>query len=265
MIDFISNKFRDYEINNNCVSIYRSKKKQVLLNIPIVNPLLIIILSGNKIVGDRHKSICSSGEFIFFPCIQSMNMRNIPKESNYLALLIEFEISDFLRLAAPSENKNEFIIGKVNHDFEQCIKQFVDCLEWAPTEIVKMRRIEILNFLMIQGYSNLSPFLNIKRTAHKVIEILNNAGNKSITTQEICKKIYMSQSTLYRKLRNENENIQNLKDKVLMGKAMHLLQTTNLSSLEISELVGYSSHNRFIQKFTSYFGLTPNQLKNTRT
>lgn len=74
----------------------------------------------------------------------------------------------------------------------------------------------------------------------------------------------MSESTLYRKLKAEGENIQKLKEKILMGKAIHLLQTTNLSIERISEQVGYASSLRFSQRFKSYFGLTPRDLRNTR-
>lgn len=52
--------------NSNYISIYTSKKQQNLSNIPILKPLLIIILSGCKVIGNKTKLACNTGDFIFF-------------------------------------------------------------------------------------------------------------------------------------------------------------------------------------------------------
>lgn len=246
------------------ISTYRSKKRQILLNTPILKPLLIIILDGHKIVGNKTKLACNVGEFIFFTNMQSVDMRNIPSNSNYLALLIEFEFSDFCNLPLKTEkNKYEgYTTGIINDALGKCVLQFIDMLDWAPQEILEGRRIEIIKFLISMGYENLGYLPNHKETTQKVSSLFRE--NNKITTAEICKKIYMSESTLYRKLRSEGENIQKIKEKILMGKAIHLLQTTNLSIENISEQIGYASSVRFSQRFKLYFGLTPRDLKNTK-
>ncbi|MWP63017.1 Helix-turn-helix domain-containing protein [Gilliamella bombicola] len=267
MINNITNKLNSLDaiINSSpCISTYRSKKRQILLNIPILKPLLIIILNGHKLVGNKTKYTCNVGEFIFFTNMQSVDMRNIPSNSNYLALLIEFEFSDFYNLPLKTEKiKYEgYTTGSINDSLGKCVLQFIDMIDWAPPEILEGRRIEIIKLLISMGYENLSYLPNHKETTQKVINLFRE--NNKITTAEICKKVCMSESTLYRKLRSEGENILKIKEKILMGKAIHLLQTTNLSIERVSEQVGYASSLRFSQRFKLYFGLTPRDLKNTK-
>lgn len=269
MINLTLNKLKNLSETNsnyNCISTYCFENQQNLLNVPILKPLLIIILSGSKIVGDERKLTCNMGEFIFFTNMQSINMRNIPGHSSYFALLIEFEFSDFYNLSHSIETKkiNDYTIGKTSNSLYKCVLQFIDCFEWAPKEIVESRRVEIIKLLITLGYENLVCFPNNKETSKKVIDIFMKKRNKKITIDKICKEIFMSKSTLYRKLKSEGENIQKIKEKVLMGKAIHLLQTTNLPTEHIAEMVGYSSSIRFSQRFKSYFGLTPKELKNTK-
>lgn len=268
MINKIINKLNTLNDTINTysgISIYSAKKRQILLNTPILKPLLIIILDGHKLIGNKTKLTCNMGEFIFFTTMQSVDIRNIPCHSNYLALLIEFEYSDFYDLPFKTEKKKYegYTIGAVNDSLGKCVLQFIDMLEWAPQEILEGRRIEIIKLLIAMGYDNLGYLPNYKETSQKVINLFRE--DNKMTTAEICKKICMSESTLYRKLRSEGENIQKIKEKILMGKAMYLLQATNISIERISEQVGYASSLRFSQRFKSYFGLTPRDLRNTKS
>jgi len=85
-------------LNEKCelpFSVYTSIKEQKLLNVPITKPLLIVVLNGNKALDIDNELICHSGEFIFLSNSPAINMRNIPKNKEYCALLIEFDYQDF--------------------------------------------------------------------------------------------------------------------------------------------------------------------------
>lgn len=269
MINFIVNKLNILNIENKCISVYSSEKKQVLLNVSIIKPLLILVLKGKKVVGDKIKHVCDTGDFVFFSSMQSIHMRNIPDSSKYLALLIEFDFSDFEKATINIGNTSnvqkmatDYKIGKPNDSLYKCLIQFIDCLEWASQEIIDNRKVEIINVLTSLGCEFLINSFHRKKISEKVIELIE--FNNNITHVDICKEIGLSEATLYRKLTSEGKSFKKLKDKVLMGKAIHLLQTTNISISNISEMVGYSSSVRFNQRFKSYFGLTPKELKNTK-
>lgn len=246
------------------VSTYCSKDQQRLINVPILKPLLVIIINGSKIVGTQPELSCHAGDFIFFTHTQSISIRNIPANSNYFALLIEFEPADFNHIIHTATPKIEaFTVGKVSDVFYQCILQFIECTTWAPQEIVTSRRIEMINLLIHLGYKNITCNASYKETMNKVIDIIRHHRHGKIGINEICKQIGMSESALYRKLKLEGETVQKIKEKVLMGEALHLLQTTTLSIDHIAGIIGYSSAARFSQRFESHFGLTPKALKKT--
>jgi len=67
-------------------TLYTSIKEQNLLNVPIAKPLLIVVLSGHKELGVDNELICQSGEFIFLSDSPAINMRNIPKDNEYLTI-----------------------------------------------------------------------------------------------------------------------------------------------------------------------------------
>ena len=249
-----------------CVSTYKSKLQQDLSNIPILKPLLVVVLNGCKIVGNETKVACNVGNFVFFTDVQTMNMRNIPANTNYFAVLVEFEFSDFdNNIINNNTNKSEtYTFGKANNALYKCISQLIECLDWATEDIIENRRKEIINLLVSSGYQNLAHLPNQKETTQKVIEIFKKNDNKKITIDDVSKEICMSKATLYRKLKFEGENIQKIKEKVLMGRALHLLQTSSLSTEHVATMVGYSSTARFSQRFRAYFGLSPKELKNTK-
>ncbi len=74
----------------------------------------------------------------------------------------------------------------------------------------------------------------------------------------------MSESTLRRKLQAEGTIFSDLHIQVRLGFGMHLLQTTSLPVVIISEKCGYQSQSRFTEKFKDRFGLTPLKLRQTQ-
>ena len=71
-------------------SIYSSVREQRLFNVPIVKPLLIFVLGGEKHLGKSPTQVFQSGEFIFLSNKTQIDMRNIPSDHPYYALLIDF-------------------------------------------------------------------------------------------------------------------------------------------------------------------------------
>ncbi|MEO1173206.1 MAG: hypothetical protein AAFX94_14325, partial [Myxococcota bacterium] len=72
-------------------SAYRSFREQRLVNVPLVNPVLMVVLSGSKAYGDEEAVDAQAGTFLLVAESQNTQMRNIPIAEEYLALLIEFD------------------------------------------------------------------------------------------------------------------------------------------------------------------------------
>ena len=93
LLDTVKNTISDNRVLP--FSVYTSVKEQKLLNVSIVKPLLIVVLSGDKEIGKDRKEVCHSGSFIFLSSSSAVDIRNIPKDQTYFALLIDFDEKDF--------------------------------------------------------------------------------------------------------------------------------------------------------------------------
>ena len=153
-------------------TVYTSIKEQKLLNVPIAKPLLIVVLSGHKELGVDNELICQSGEFIFLSDSPAINMRNIPKDNEYFALLIEFDYQDFDGLQINTSNKREYYIGKTTLRLEQCLQQFVEISHWAPKQVWSSRKREIISLLSYMGHSDILSLLDNPQIKNRLHDML---------------------------------------------------------------------------------------------
>lgn len=245
-------------------SVYTSIKEQKLLNVPIAKPLLIVVLSGNKELGVDKKLSCNSGEFIFLSDSPSIDMRNIPKDKEYFALLIEFDFQDFNGLQVNVSNKKDYFIGKTTFDLESCLKQFIEVSLWAPKQLWSLRKREIISLLCHMGHDEILTMLGNLKIKDRLHEMFINQGFRELTTEHICEQLAMSESTLRRKLKLEGTSVQMIKDQARLGLALHLLQTSRNSIGVVADKCGYQSQSRFTERFKKRFGLTPSELRKTK-
>jgi AraC-like DNA-binding protein len=245
-------------------SVYTSFKKQNILNVPIVKPLLIIVLNGDKELGKNHELVCHAGDFIFLSNSPAINMRNIPKDKEYFALLIEFDYHDFDGIHVSAPSTQDYCIGKVTPSLEQCLMQFVESSLWAPSQLWPNRRREIIALLCHMGHKQILSMAGSPKIGHRLSEMFSANCFKQLTIEHICDQLAMSESTLRRKLKTEGTSLQEIKDQSRLGLGLHLLQTTHHSISLIADKCGYQSQSRFTNRFKGRFGLTPSELRKTK-
>jgi len=245
-------------------SVYTSIKEQHLLNVPVVKPLFIAVLGGEKVLGKQGEITCTAGDFIFLSDSPSINMRNIPKESDYFALLVEFEYQDFQGLQNSKRSKAFHCVGEITETLTNCLQQFVEWSVWAPKSLWPVRRREIIELMCLLGHQEILSMVGSANVANQVHQLFSTQQEQTLTIQHICAQLAMSESTLRRKLKTEGTSLQAIKDQVKLGLGLHLLQTTVLPISQIAEECGYHSQSRFTDRFKARFGLTPSQLRKTK-
>lgn len=250
-------------------SIYSSVHIQNLSNVPIVKPVLILVLNGEKEVVRgaslaSNRLLCKRGEFVFLSDSPSTNMRNIPLNREYRALLIEFEYSDFEGVPVSEGEPVDSLVGRASPAIESCIRQFIEAAQWAPEALWALRRKEILMMLYHQGHTQVAAMMGKPKLAHRVHDLVIADPVMDISVEELCARLAMSESSLRRKLKQEGTGVQEIKDAARMGMAMHLLQTTLDTVQQIADRCGYQSQSRFTERFKSRFGLTPSELRKTK-
>ena len=245
-------------------SVYSSHKEQRLFNVPIVKPLLIFVLDGVKNIGNTSETVCNVNNFIFLSNSPTVDMRNIPGQREYFAVLIEFEYQDFDIFKSKPKSQTSHVIGTVDDGLEKLLRQFVEWSLFAPPALWSFRRQEMLQYLYHLGHHQVSSMFEAPTLTQKLHTIFSENIAEEINTSVLCEKLAMSESTLRRKLSAENTHLQEIKDQIKLGHGLHLLQTTDTPIGHIASECGYQSQSRFTERFKQRFGLTPTALRNTR-
>ena len=245
-------------------AVYSSIKEQHLLNVPVVKPLFIAVLDGDKALGKAGEIVCNAGDFIFLSDSPAINMRNIPKEKEYFALLIEFEYEDFIGIGPNTVSEQSFSLGEICLTLAKCLQQFVEWSQCSPQVMWSLRRKELLQLLYHLGYKDILSMAAPHKLAHKIHAMLSEQPAAEVSLTAICQQVAMSESTVRRRLIAEGTTIQEIKDQVKLGLGLHLLQTTHHAIVSIAEQCGYQSQSRFTSRFKGRFGLTPSELRKTK-
>lgn len=245
-------------------AVYSSLKEQRIFNVPIIKPVLIVVLDGEKRLGKDADVICVAGSFIFLSNNPTLDMRNIPSEREYFALLIEFEQQDFSVFNSRPKTPQKYFVGTVEKNLQTLLQQFIEWSAFAPAELWPIRRAEILQYLDFLGYHPVRAMAGNVSLSQKVHELVRINMAEDLSNNELCAHLAMSESTMRRKLQAEGTSVQDIKDQTKLGYGLHLLQTSADSIGSIAELCGYQSQSRFSERFKQRFGLTPSELRKTK-
>lgn len=245
-------------------SIYSARQTQIIHNVPILKPLLIFVLNGLKEVGHSGDIQCLAGEFILLSASKNIDMRNIPHQELYFAVLIDCEYTDFHDLPQNFGSPKPYVKGKVSPALEIAIKQFIEISSIAPKAVIADRKKELLKLIYDAGYYDISNIYKYLTISEKVQSLLCENISEEHTAEQIASSLFMSLSTLRRKLKSESESLHTIKHRVRLAHGLHLVQTTNLSIGHIASQCGYVSPSRFSEQFKYRFGLTPRDIRKTK-
>lgn len=245
-------------------SVYSSLTEQRIFNVPIIKPMLIFVLDGEKRLGKDADITCAAGHFIFLSNSPTLDMRNIPSEREYFALLIEFEYQDFAVFNRRPKSTHKYFMGTMDESSQKLLQQFIDSSAFLPADLWRLRRVELLQYLDATGYNQVRAMVDSPGLSYKLHDLIRANMTDELGITEICAHLAMSESTLRRKLLAEGTSVQEIKDQTKLGYGLHLLQTSVSPIGEIAARCGYHSQSRFTERFKQRFGLTPSELRKTQ-
>lgn len=245
-------------------SVYSSIKEQRIFNAPVIKPLLIFVLAGVKQLGKDNEIVCPTGTFVFLSNSPTMNMRNIPNEEEYLAVLIEFEYGDFNQFKHKRNNTKKYVQGEVDYVLAKTLQQYMEWSTFAHPEAWHFRKKELLQLIYQSGYEDVSTLAEHPSLSHQLHDIIHDNISGDWGVDRLAAKLAISESTLRRKLKAEGVNIHAIVNRTKLGHGLHLVQTTMEPIGRIAERCGYYSQSRFTHQFKQLFGITPTELRKTR-
>lgn len=252
------------ENNHLPFSVYSSFKEQRILNVPVMKPLLIFVLSGTKRLGKGNGVTCPTGNFIFLSNSPTIDMRNIPENEEYFAVLIEFDYNDFDQFKRNKHISKKYFLGDIDSVLEKTLHQYIEWSTFAPPEAWHFRKRELLQIIYQLGYGDILTIAEPPSLGHQIHDIISENLPDDIGVDRLATELAVSESTLRRRLKAEGTSIQAIKDRVKLGRGLHLVQTTMDPVGLISEKCGYYSQSQFTSRFKQLFGITPTELRKTR-
>jgi len=143
------------------------------------------------------------------------------------------------------------------------------------TELLQIQIANLLkNRRKIKEHFASSPFEDVRIMAHSKTDeaflkkldeyISNNIKDPNIDIDMLAGHMFMSRTTLYRKIKSLSSlSPKELIDITRLKKAANLIACNEFSFYEISKMVGYSSQSLFSRNFLKYFKMSPNEYANS--
>lgn len=247
------------------------RSRQRITNVPFLLPTLVLVISGQKslYVGSREES-CSSGDYLAIPAPSSFDVVNVPINSHtpFLALYLQFDIELVQRFRQFYSNvgmpeSNQYLKIQGSELLDSVVYHYLELLQGnePQAEIAEHRMLEIL--LCLVNYCNAGHMLlsMSEKWSEQVYSLIISNPSASWRFRNVCELLNLSESTLRRYLRKENNSFQKILDEVRMGQAIYEVQFTNWPISRIAENSGFSSFSQFTTRFRERFDSTPTQMR----
>ncbi|WP_226373247.1 helix-turn-helix domain-containing protein [Pectobacterium quasiaquaticum] len=113
-----------------------------------------------------------------------------------------------------------------------------------------------------QRLTDLDQMAGMSERVHSTL--LESLPAGEVSMQIVSRKLAVSTRTLQRRLQNEGTSFQQILDNVRKSLAHHYLLSTDMSSAEISFLLGFEDSNSFARAFQSWTGNTPQMVRSRK-
>lgn len=230
--------------------------------------LLLIKGDGNVSIKIKNKKHLVKNDSLIFVKKNTTIDISYSKHSKPEWLILSYEILlETLKLSLINKKneqnttKNTFI-KKANEEDKLFFRKLKSAFSGKEITVKDTSTSQILEIAYLLLNFNIAEcIINPELFSDKIKNIIRSQLNYQWTLKDISNKLFISPSSLRKKLESEKTNFMTLLTDMRMTHAMHLLATTDLSIRKISELIGYKSTSYFIKKFKKYYKKSPKKMK----
>ena len=257
-----------FEDIGTCATIFQHYE-QPLTQIFCLNPMVILVLQGIKIIEfDHQKSTVHAGEILVIPAGTTLDIINLnPVNDSYLACYFTWESKPLKYYEKMRESHhssyldNIQILKNIPESFKESFLQISNQLTTIDhQDLVNHKFVEILIWLEQMGIV-FSSAENLT-LSQKITQLISQAPNQKWQAKEIAQHFHLGESTMRRHLANEDTSVSQLIQNVRTSYGLTLLQTTHWNIEDIAQEAGYESGSRFAYYFRQRFGFLPSEMKN---
>ncbi|NJO97776.1 MAG: AraC family transcriptional regulator [Pleurocapsa sp. CRU_1_2] len=256
--------------------VFRSR--ECLRGIKLEQPIIVVILSGTKIIYvDDREYIFQPGELFFVPSAIALDVINQPDISpNYYTALV-------LELSNTLFQKVKLVYPELVDDIEQQQAKLQFAISLSPTlaqsliylvqsainsqanssDLNEHHVMEIILLLLNSDLRSLVMQEIYPNLVTQVTNLLRRDLAQPWTAEQLAQKLNLSVSTLKRQLKSYNLTFRQILTRERMSKAMLLLTQERYAISEVAIACGYQSPSRFAARFKQHYGLKPSEIAHT--
>lgn len=256
------------ESTNGLILPFRTRLPQSLRRVPFTDPCLMLILQGEKQLhpAAHPPQQLPAGRMLLIPAGCELTFTNQPDEHcQYLAWVISLPADDLLPLGRGPVSRelqnfhSDPLLLTLMQQWLQLQPQLSD-----PQQLLQARRREITQRLIELGYNaELRSGLQ-QQLSRRVQTVVSEDLSHDWQIAEVCQRLAVSESTLRRKLSDEQRSFRDLLSQLRLTQGLNLLQTTSLSVQQVADACGYRSASRFSERFRERFGTSPGELRQSQ-
>ncbi|MGX1925498.1 helix-turn-helix transcriptional regulator [Vibrio sp. NH-7] len=252
------------------VTTFRAKQLQKLRNVTMHSPTLIQVLSGSKRLYWKEDAVALTHQrFLLCPASSSLSFENMPEKGPFLSRVFSFHhlpTESMMQLSYEHQGSSDSPLLKHNKALLASLDALTSFdLSTMSSETQILWLMPLYQQLAEKGALQLLFPSQEASLSHKLSRYLALSPGESHPLEEVADKFAMSRATLIRKLKQEGLQYRELLAEVRLNHALHLMQSTPWSTLNLAQMCGYQSEERFSQRFKNKFGITPKEYMKTVT
>ena len=235
-------------------------------------PTLLLVCAGTKRLRlDGAEIVAREGEMIALSGGSEIEVTNTPPAAGpYLAQSVSIDPALCAECEQPGARltpiagarRIERPPGFLQAAFQRALRA---CDESAgvPPSLARHQLQEVVLSLAEHGL-RFDPG-RFNRIATRVRRLVGSDATRRWRAGAVARQLGMSEATLRRRLEREDTSFRRVLQEVRMGRALVLLQSSELSVVQVALEVGYDSVSQFTARFRRHFGQSPRELRGAAT
>ena len=261
----------------------QAQRLQHIRRVQILAPAICHVQQGHKIVywqGQRFE--VTPQHLLIFPAGAVVDIENHPGPQLYKAEIVSFPLafiqqyqlkqqSAISQSDGPSAGLHAH--GESNSQPAGLTLPLDNTLSFSWNTLITAVQQQLLAslqqhhaeglLLAMQGTPQLQLLLTVnqQQLRHRLQQMFLQKCDYDWQLSDAAQRLYLGESTLRRKLAEEQTSFKQVLDEVRFAVALGMLQTTQLPISHVAERCGYQSASRFAVKFRQIYGLAPSEIR----
>ncbi|ULJ73971.1 helix-turn-helix domain-containing protein [Rhizobium gallicum] len=259
------------EVQPPVISAFVSRNREVMTQLLMPTAGLVIIIEGRKeILFGAERRVYEAGDAFVLPANARSDVVNEPdpRTGFYRALFIRFPRPLVIEAARlwPQYVGQETPRNKpvISDDLRSAILHAAEAISHrvaASKRVMEHRILEILLILAEQGVLSLAPKYVNGSVADAVRLLVRHRLHLPWSAAGVAAEFNMSEATLRRRLRAEDQTLQDILLDERMKAAYIVLNDRDADVADALAATGYRSRSHFARQFQERFGKTPSSVR----